>query len=258
MPQIRLNHTLTTTTAPPFVAGLSGELSLALLAGPPADLTRIWANDGAKQRFLFSSDPNDPLGPSLIGGQFLPLAGGQMVGQILTLPPLAPDDAANKEYVDAEITALSHYIGTWQVATNVPNIDTAPVGGAGDYYIAVTAVANVPEIAPPTVPGIGGEEILNDDYVIWNGVLGVWQLIRGGMLTLQEADQRYVQVAGDTMTGPLILPAAFPIAPEEATNKAYVDSLAAAGTTILVDGVSILGDGRVIPLSVGLVNGGVF
>jgi hypothetical protein len=43
--------------------------------------------------------------------------------------------------------------------------------------------------------------------------------------TESEADAKFVDVAGDTMTGPLILPTAAPTDPSEAVTKAYADAL---------------------------------
>jgi hypothetical protein len=151
----------------------------------------------------------------------LPLAGGTMLGQIVTLPPVGGTDATNKNYVDNLVGNLQLFLGTWQVASDTPSI----IGGganAGDYYIAVTANPSVPENAPAGIPGIGGTSIGNGDLVLWNGT--IWQQVRGSGLNLAEADALYLSLTGGTMTGPLIL-AGNPAAPLEAATMDYVENV---------------------------------
>src|SRR5580765_60392 len=47
-----------------------------------------------------------------------------------------------------------------------------------------------------------------------------------------EADAKFVDVAGDTMTGPLILPAGAPATGPTATNKTYVDAQVATKANV--------------------------
>ena len=79
---------------------------------------------------------------------------------------------------------------------------------------------------------------------------------------MQTAIDGKVDLAGDTMTGALQLPAAAPTAATEATNKKYVDDAIAAvaggGTTVTTDGISIMGDGVATPLYVNIIDGGVY
>jgi hypothetical protein len=157
----------------------------------------------------------------------LSLSGGTMAGQITTLPPVAGTDAANKDYVDNLIGNLQLFLGTWEVAANTPDI-TAGASVQGDYYMAVTADPNVHETAPAGIPGIGGQDVGNGDLVLWNGT--IWQTVRGSGLTMIEASQLYLALAGGTMTGPLLL-AANPTVALQAANKDYVDNaLIDAGT----------------------------
>jgi hypothetical protein len=161
----------------------------------------------------------------------LPLTGGTMTGQIVTLPPVAPGDAANKNYVDGMIANLQLFLGTWQVAANTPNLSVPPppTWSAGDYYIAVTVNPTVPETAPAAVPGIGGTLVANGDLVIWNAGTSQFEIVQGSGLTVAEADQLYVRLDGGTMTGPLVLDA----------TPAPLDNSLTAATTAYVDSAVI-------------------
>jgi hypothetical protein len=157
------------------------------------------------------------------GGNFLPLSGGTMTGQIVTIAPVAAGDAANKNYVDTMVANLRLFLGTWDVAANTPNIIGTPPGiTTGDYYMARTVVPATPETAPGGVLGIGGQQINNGDLVIWNGTL--FQRVQGSGLTVVEADARYVALGGGVMTGALQLNAD-PTVPLGAATKQYVDDL---------------------------------
>jgi hypothetical protein len=136
---------------------------------------------------------------------FLPLSGGTLTGQLNTVPPELPQNAVNKEYVDALVGAMRRFIDTWHVATNQPNIILPATHIDGDYYIAVTAVPNQQEQAPSAVPGIGGNMINNGDIIIWSDAAHQWEQIRGGPLNLVEADELFVSKLGDAMQGPLSL-----------------------------------------------------
>jgi hypothetical protein len=218
MPQpIQLNRT--TSVAAPATALLAGEAAVCIAPG----LTRFWLGDGTANRLLLSSNPNDPLGSGIMQGNYLPTSGGTMSGAITLLPPVNAGDATNKNYVDALVASLRTFLGTWQVAANIPNI-TAGGNASGDFYFAVTANPTVPENAPGSIPGIGGQSIGNGDLIIWNTVSNVWDLIRGGPLTLAEVQALFLALAGGTMTGPLVL-AGSPTLPTQAANKAYVDGL---------------------------------
>ena len=81
-------------------------------------------------------------------------------------------------------------------------------------------------------------------------------------VAMQTAIDGKVDLAGDTMTGALQLPAVPPTLATEAANKKYVDDAIAAvaggGTTVTTDGISIIGDGVATPLYVGTIDGGVY
>lgn len=81
-------------------------------------------------------------------------------------------------------------------------------------------------------------------------------------VAMQTAIDGKVDLAGDTMTGALQLPAVPPTLATEAANKKYVDDAIAAvaggGTTVTTDGISIMGDGVATPLYVNIIDGGVY
>jgi hypothetical protein len=119
--------------------------------------------------------------------------------------PVEPQDAATKNYVDNLVAGALTYQGTWQVAANIPNLITWPAA-PGQYFVAVTADPNVPEMADPGIPGIGGTLITNGDALIWSGQFQEWERLSTGSLTREEADTLYVGLAGGTaaqMTGSL-------------------------------------------------------
>jgi hypothetical protein len=59
-------------------------------------------------------------------------------------------------------------------------------------------------------------------------VLANWEVIGASSFDQAAADLLYVSLAGDTMTGPLLLPVLAPAAATEATHKQYVDDTTAA------------------------------
>ena len=137
--------------------------------------------------------------PSMLG----PISmGGNLINNLAL--PQNPGDATSKQYVDALIADMRLFIDTWQVAANSPDISDPGGVPDGDYYIAVTANPSVPETAPANIPGIGGLTINNGDMVIGDAA-GVWVLVRGGPLTVAEADALFVSKAGDTMSGGLTI-----------------------------------------------------
>lgn len=108
-------------------------------------------------------------------------AGDTMGGNLMQpLAPTAPTILTNKKYVDETIAAMALYQGTWQVAANVPDLNVPPNAPLNGYaWIAQTVDPNTPEVAPATIPGIGGMTIGSTDTVKWNGTTLVYDLIRG-------------------------------------------------------------------------------
>jgi hypothetical protein len=68
------------------------------------------------------------------------------------------------------MATATRYRGSWQVAANVPNLQTAiATNQDGDYWMAATADPNVPELAPAGVPGVAGSPVANGDGILWDG-----------------------------------------------------------------------------------------
>jgi hypothetical protein len=164
----------------------------------------------------------------------LPITGGIMRGgidvdgwEINGVPtPLLPLQAVNKAYVDNAISGLQAYLGTWQVADNIPDLTLTAGLPDGGYYIATTDNPADPEFAPANIPGIGGQSIQNGSLIVWNAKLAIWQVVVSGQLTRNQADALYLPLIGGTLTGPLIL-AADPAQSQEAATKHYVDKVVA-------------------------------
>jgi hypothetical protein len=249
MPQpLQLRRTTSATTTPNSQSGAA-----VLAAGEPAvalatTVTKLWVGDGTANRLLLSTDPTD--NPIMLAA-FLPLAGGTITGAIVwTGPPTLDTHLVNKEYVDDLVAGLQVFSGAWDVAANDPDLTVVtPVNG--QYWIASTG-----GLAPAGVPGIGGQQVNPGDMV-------VFQIIPGGGMTLAEADARYVQLGGSTMTGVLLLSASPGTGSNvlQAATKGYVDDAiqALADAGVASDGTYITGDGTSgDPLTLSLVDGGTF
>jgi hypothetical protein len=166
----------------------------------------------------------------------LPIVGGVMRGDIRManwwtmtgLPlPVNPTDAVPKDYVDNFVTTARIYLGTWEVASNTPDITVNQDAlENGSYYLAITVDPNTPEVAPPQIPGIGGTTISSGSAVLWNTAIDAWQVVPSSGLSVIEANQLYVQLAGGTMTGPLIL-SGDATSPLQAATWEQVQALAA-------------------------------
>lgn len=191
------------------------------LAGDPTGALQA-ATKGYVDTHVFTQAQGDT--------RWLQLSGGTLTGNlILNADPSTDMQAATRSYVDFMVSALRTYRGTWSVAANNPNIS---VGDTTDmaYYLAVTVDPDTPEVVPAGVPGIAGQTVTNGSHIAWSDNVNAWQIIGAGTLTTQAADLRYVQLAGSTMTGSLVLNAA-PTTTMQAANKGYVDSKAVSGVS---------------------------
>jgi hypothetical protein len=108
--------------------------------------------------------------------------------------------------VDDLIGELRLFIGTWEVASNNPDISAGSVDAG--WYLAQTVDPTISESPPstPAIPGLPvGTMIHNGDMVIWENTHSRWDLIRSSPLTLSDADARYLRLDGGVMQGPLTL-----------------------------------------------------
>jgi len=106
--------------------------------------------------------------------------------------------AATRQYVDDQIAAGQLFRGLWNPVTNTPDISA---GGTvhGEYWTAsASGVINV------AVPVIGGQSVSTGDNIIWIAPPGEWEILGAGGMTQAEADARFLQLAGGTLTGNLI------------------------------------------------------
>lgn len=79
----------------------------------------------------------------------------------------------------------------------------------------------------PNAPIVGQVYTAEGQYWAWDG--SAWHVTSGdGGLTQAQADARYLQLTGGTLTGALILPAAAPTLATHAASKGYVDGLISA------------------------------
>jgi Chaperone of endosialidase len=169
---------------------------------------------------------------TLVGGQgpFLELAGGTMAG-VIDLGGFTPtnsgpvvnlDDLTTKDYVDTLVASRAVFQGVYTVTTNTPNLTVTAGNSAGYWWEAKTVDPNIPEATIIALPGVPLGTLLNNgDNLIWNEVLGIYQVLKGSGLTKIQADTLYVQLAGSTMTGALVL-SADPVLPLGAATMQYV------------------------------------
>jgi len=142
------------------------------------------------------------------------------------LPPKAyPDVAAliaelNKNITGSHIVAFNAYVNGADLHIGVETLPTqfatslqgapspwpAPVKGPAATvlntynWVVSTRDPNVPEYAPPGLPGITPGTVLNNsDLLQWNANLNKFEILRGGNLTQNFADQRYWQLDAGNM-----------------------------------------------------------
>jgi hypothetical protein len=136
--------------------------------------------------------------------------------------PTGPDDIVNKSYIDGLISSGGLYQGQWSVGANSPDLMTAP-RVPGNRYLCKTADPDVPERCTANIPGLFNETIAEGAFVIWDGGLQQYGLIRGASLTQDQADLRYIRRDGDTVPGQLTLTPAMQTSPNDAAHRGYVD-----------------------------------
>jgi hypothetical protein len=137
--------------------------------------------------------------------RYVNLTGDTMTGPlIIPVQPAAPNEATNKQYVDESIAASALYQGVWHVAANQPDLTPGVMNPLNGWsWIAQTIDPNIPETAPGGLPGIIGLLIDSGDRILWDAGNGIYDLVKGSSLSIREARNTFVEIAGDTMSGDL-------------------------------------------------------
>ena len=153
-----------------------------------------------------------------VGGTYLPIAGGTMTGPIKGLEnPTENDEAANKAYVDAQVSGA--------------------VTTADGKYLALAGGTMTGPIAMGGQKITGAAEPTDDQDVATKAYVDGEIANVGGT---------YLPIAGGTMTGP-IKGLENPTENDEAANKAYVDAQ--------VSGAVTTADGKYLALAGGTMKG---
>jgi hypothetical protein len=177
-----------------------------------------------RDNFSIASTEITDLQSRTVGGPWLSLTGGTLTGRLqLSGDPANAVDAATKNYVDNTVAAQTLYRGTYQVAADTPPLSTS-VALDGYAWVAVTADPVVAEALTVSLPPLTiGTMIYNGDSLHFTTASG-WQVVQSSAMTPTQADLRYVQLTGATMTGPLVL-AGDPTLPDQAATKQYIDDV---------------------------------
>lgn len=169
---------------------------------PPVPSGQVWARETGQWV---------PITPQT--GVFLPLSGGSMQGNInmsgntiqnMAAVPAMPNGAAPAQWVLNQIASVSLYQGTWNADSNIPDLTQLSTHVNAYTWIAITTAPGGVVIGA-AIPGLQGMTIFNGDTIIYSTVQGQFMAIHAGGLTLPEADERYVQLAGSQMSGALLL-----------------------------------------------------
>lgn len=131
--------------------------------------------------YTWNGEAWDLGGAQAAPNEFVRIIGDTMTGK-LVLPdpdPTAPLDASHKKYVDRIVAEQTLWQGVWSVAANDPDMHIPPNDPLAGYsWTCQTANPNIPEVAPATLPGIGGLTIASGDTIKFNDVTAVYDLIR--------------------------------------------------------------------------------
>jgi len=163
---------------------------------------------------------------------------GHSAGSIKITTPWALDgeeldgwgrlDATNRKFVHGLFKrnlGANQIQGFWDVDTNTPDLDpdVVPLLKDGFTWIAQTADPVVPDLADPSLPGIGNKRIYNGELIVWEEANLAYRNINMSPLNVGQADGLYVNLSGDTMTGELTL-FGDPTVPLGAAPKQYIDN----------------------------------
>jgi hypothetical protein len=162
-------------------------------------------------------------------GSGLPLTGGTLTGDLtLTAPakiiqstaPTGPDDLTNKAYVDAKAAGYLPLAGGAMTGQIVQSL--APVA-AND--LANKAYVDAQVSTPGTIPGtsIVNNSITNTQLAPGSAADNINAGPDGSILPSKISGGPFLLLSGGTMSGAISQPIA-PVAADDVTNKAYVDS----------------------------------
>lgn len=227
--------------------------------------TKYYVGDNAANRLLLSTSDSDA---PLLTANYAKLTGATFSGMI-TLPSTTPTalQAVTKDYVDTAVAGSQRYLGIYNAVTNTPdltNVANHPTVNGAYFIISPggTITAAIPGLTPPVA-------VNNGDQLVWDNTASEFSIIAAGGMTQAQADLRYLQLTGGTLTsGTITMPTGYtPTAGSlQVATAAWVEN--AIGDfleTVEVDGVTIDGDGTsatvaagVGPLRVIRVDGGTF
>lgn len=122
----------------------------------------------------------------------------------VTLPggdPTANLGVATKQYVDTTISTQAAYQGTWNAATNVPDLTQAAVRVNGFTWVMTTPDPTAPYTIPatPALPGLSGQVVYEGDRAIWSTAATSFQIVHGSSISLQEAEE-FFPLKADALT----------------------------------------------------------
>jgi len=180
---------------------------LVLSGAPSSDLeaaTKKYVDDEITS---LESDIN--LDIQNLDNRYLQLSGGTLTGPlVLSGLPANDNQAANKQYVDNQISNLNSSIGN-----DISNLDNLYVKLAGSTMTGSLILDSDPSVE------LGAATKQYVDSEITSAVGDLESTIDGDISNL---DNVYLKLIGGTLTGPLVLDAA-PTADLQAATKKYVD-----------------------------------
>ena len=146
--------------------------------------------------------------------------------QSSSITPAREEDSFRLVKGDGTVDTL-----VFSTASFVKSVNTLTPDAAGNVAVAIASVSTGLSSSFPATPNEGDVYIVSGETGALTGSNGQAWIYESGTaqwyqissLDQVESDIRYVQVAGDTMTGNLVLPAADPTLANQATRKGYVD-----------------------------------
>ncbi len=227
---------LTSVSSPNIV---DGEVKTADIAAGAVTLAKLAADILAEMSTYVKRDGSRTMTAPLD-------AGGQKVTNLAT--GTANSDAVRLDQLNAvqgQVTTVS------TVVTALSAAETGNLKSDGSRALTGNLDAGGQSIVGLRAATANGEAVRYDEYA------ATAALTLANTASISTLTSSSVAKTGDTMTGPLQLPAAVPVAATEATNKAYVDAMDAA-LQLLISNEAIAraaGDAARLPLTGGAMTG---